>query len=221
MATAGFKDLCIDATNGHAAGRFWADLLGLELHLQDHGDSYLLGPTPEHTIWVNQVPETKTVKQRVHLDVSAPIDAASTGGAQIRDVHGDFATMDDPEGGEFCLQARDLPPGRRIDAVVIDCADHRSQARWWADTIGGLVHHEGDRYSALTAIPGAPFDRLTFMPVPEAKSVKNRLHLDLFAPHLDPIVEHGATVLRRRDDEIEWDVLADPEGNEFCIFEPR
>ena len=60
-----------------------------------------------------------------------------------------------------------------------------------------------------------------FGPVPEPKVVKNRIHLDVVAADLDALLAAGATVLRRRDDEIGWDVLADPEGNEFCRFEPR
>ena len=51
-------------------GAFWAGALGLELHTQDSGDTYLTGPTKEHTIWVNRVPEPKTVKHRMHLDVN-------------------------------------------------------------------------------------------------------------------------------------------------------
>jgi hypothetical protein len=57
-------------------------------------------------------------------------------------------------------------------------------------------------------------------PVPEAKTVKNRVHMDVFGD-TDELVALGATVLRLRDDdERNWDVLADPEGNEFCVFTP-
>jgi hypothetical protein len=51
--------------------------------------------------------------------------------------------------------------------------------------------------------------------------VKNRIHIDVEAGDIPDIVGRGATRLREPDDEIRWTVLADPEGNEFCAFEPR
>lgn len=59
-----------------------------------------------------------------------------------------------------------------------------------------------------------------FTPVPEPKTVKNRVHWDVLLDDatVDDLVAAGATVLRRPDDEIDWTVLADPEGNEFCAF---
>jgi hypothetical protein len=54
--------------------------------------------------------------------------------------------------------------------------------------------------------------------VREPKTVKNRIHWDVTVPDVLPLVEAGATVLREPDEEIDWHVLADPEGNEFCVF---
>jgi hypothetical protein len=55
--------------------------------------------------------------------------------------------------------------------------------------------------------------------VPEPKTVKNRVHIDVTTDDLDALVAHGARVLRaNRDGGIEWTVLADPDGNEFCAF---
>jgi glyoxalase superfamily protein len=56
------------------------------------------------------------------------------------------------------------------------------------------------------------------VPVPEPKTVKNRIHLDVTTGSVDDLVAAGATVLRAKDDEIGWAVLADPDGNEFCAF---
>jgi hypothetical protein len=58
---------------------------------------------------------------------------------------------------------------------------------------------------------------MVFGRVPEPKAVKNRLHWDVRG-NTDELVAAGARLLRARDDEIGWDVLADPEGNEFCVF---
>ena len=57
-----------------------------------------------------------------------------------------------------------------------------------------------------------------FLKVPEGKSVKNRTHWDVTVPDVLPLIEAGATVVREPDDQIDWHVLADPEGNEFCAF---
>jgi hypothetical protein len=123
--------------------------------------------------------------------------------------------------------------------VVIDCQDNASQARWWADVLGWTVVHEAlDEVvivppHALTKVDAVPLAErgpgLVFVPVPEGKTVKNRLHLDL-APGPDDdqeaevqrLVDKGATridVGQRAD--VSWVVLADPEGNEFCVLSPR
>jgi hypothetical protein len=57
-----------------------------------------------------------------------------------------------------------------------------------------------------------------FAHVPEPKTAKNRVHWDVTVADLAPLVDAGATVLREPDDDIDWHMLADPEGNEFCAF---
>ncbi len=102
-------------------------------------------------------------------------------------------------------------------SLVVDCTDLRAQAAWWAEVLGGRLEEGGDGES-VEAIPGAPFEFLVFEPVPEAKTVKNRIHWDVDVPDVRLLVEHGATVLREPDGDIRWTVLADPEGNEFCVL---
>ena len=66
-----------------------------------------------------------------------------------------------------------------------------------------------------------PFEGFDFAPVPEPKTVKNRVHWDVTlneGVEVADLEAAGATVLRRPDDEIRWTVMADPEGNEFCVF---
>jgi glyoxalase superfamily protein len=60
---------------------------------------------------------------------------------------------------------------------------------------------------------------LWIVPVPEPKTVKNRMHLDVVGD-TQALIAAGATLVRERGGDIEWDVLADPEGNEFCCFAP-
>jgi len=224
MAMARFKDLCIDAGDPGVLGAFWAQALGLELHTQESGDTYLTGPTPEHTIWVNRVPEPKTVKHRMHLDLNVgSVEELTDLGATVLDGESfRWTLMADPEGGELCAFVREGEITERLYEIGIDTADsaeaaHRIAA-WWAEVLGATLVDDERGYSYVHTVPGAPFESLDFAPVPEPKTVKNRIHLDVTTDDVDALVAAGATVLRAQDDEIGWTVLADPDGNEFCAF---
>lgn len=223
MPLARFKDVCLDATDAALVGRFWAGVLDLDLSMQDSGDAVLSGPTPQHTIWVNRVPEPRTVKQRVHLDVrSESVQRVVDLGARVLDDSFAWTVTADPEGGEFCIFVSEQPPTQRLFEIVLDTADSAeasaSVATWWGELLGAAVVHDERGFSYVHEIPAAPFDSLDFIPVPEPKTVKNRVHLDVLTGDLDALVDAGASVLRASDDEIGWTVLADPDGNEFCAF---
>jgi hypothetical protein len=128
-----------------------------------------------------------------------------------------WKVLRDPEGGELCAFPREELPERRLYEVVVDAHDTRAQAAWWAEVLGGRLEEGGDGES-VEAIPGAPFEFLVFEPVPEAKTVKNRIHWDVTTADVGLLTAYGAQVLRQPDDEVVWTVLADPEGNEFCAF---
>lgn len=116
----------------------------------------------------------------------------------------------------------------RIRHITIDGHDPYSQARFWAQVLG-FVDEPDDPNSpgATEALIVDPLDRhpgLLFIQVPESKTVKNRVHLDLVAElardvTVDALVELGATVVddHRRPDGSGWATMADPEGNEFCV----
>jgi Glyoxalase-like domain len=113
----------------------------------------------------------------------------------------------------------------RFKDLCIDAADARALAEWWCAAIGYRLKlgtrgaYEGEWIGAIEDPAGAG-PVIWVNQVPEAKAVKNRMHLDVIGD-LDDLVALGAAVLRRRDAEIRWDVLADPEGNEFCVFAPE
>jgi hypothetical protein len=222
MALAAYKDLCIDAAEPALLGRFWADALRLELHLHDDGDAHLTGPTPQHTVWINRVPEPKTVKHRLHLDVHvASIEEVVALGATVVDADSfRWTLMTDPEEGEFCVFVREQPPEFRLYELAQDCADAAATAGWWAELIGGRLVHDAEGFSFIEEIPGAPFDSITFAPVPEPKTVKNRVHIDVTTADVAAIVAAGATVIAEPTEQTPWTVLSDPEGNEFCAFPP-
>jgi hypothetical protein len=221
MAIARFKDLCIDAGDSARLGAFWAGVLDRTWEPKEDGAGLISGPAQEHTIWINQVPEAATVKSRVHLDIFATdlADLEALGATVVEPLHGTrtWTVMADPEGGEFCAFLRAEIPAERLHGLVVDSADPAAQARWWAD-IYGVAVIDNERWFTLEGVPGMPILTMDFVPVPEPKTVKNRIHWDVTVPDVMPLVEAGATVLRAPDQEIEWHVLADPEGNEFCAF---
>jgi hypothetical protein len=221
MAIARFKDLCLDAVDPARLGAFWASALDRNWKPQDDSDGLLTGPTPRHTIWVNRVTKAKTAKHRVHLDIYARDLAGleALGATIVQARHGTrtWTVMADPEGGEFCAFLRQEVPAERLHGLVVDSADPGAQARWWAGVYGISVT-ENDGWFTLEGVPGMPILTMDFVPVPEPKTVKNRIHWDVTVPAVAPLIDAGATVLREPDDDIGWHVLADPEGNEFCAF---
>ena len=112
----------------------------------------------------------------------------------------------------------------RISCVCIDSVDPWPLAEFWKAALGWVVVDE-DEHGVSLAAPGTVMPTLDIMRVPEAKSVKNRLHLDLradgctTAEELERLFALGAT---RADvgqgPDVSWVVLADPEGNEFCLL---
>ena len=217
-----FQALCIDANDVSAVQDFWASTLGFELErLDDDGDAHLRGTRPGEELWINRVPEPRTVKQRVHLDVRAE-SLEPFAGFELVSKPGEFpwTTFRDPEGGEFCVFTYDEPPAMKFKSLVIDSADHVAISDWWAGVIGGKVTHDDHGYSYLEEIPGLSTEGFDFVPVPEPKTVKNRIHWDvtlLPGATVDDLVAAGATILAPAG-ERSWTVMADPEGNEFCAF---
>jgi hypothetical protein len=154
----------------------------------------------------------------VHLDIYArDLADLEALGATILEPQRAWTVMADPEGGEFCAFLRPEVPAERLHGLVVDSADPHAQARWWGGVYGVGVT-DNDSYATLEGVPGMPIATMDFVPVPEPKTVKNRVHWDVSVAGVAPLVEAGATVLREPDDDIGWHVLADPEGNEFCAF---
>ncbi|MFD9124803.1 VOC family protein [Kitasatospora sp. NPDC059571] len=110
------------------------------------------------------------------------------------------------------------------EQVVVDAADPGALADWWAEALGWtLVSEDPDEYEIRPApdrLPG-----LLFLRVPEAKAGKNRLHLDFRpddqAAEVDRLIVLGARRADIGQGEQSWVVLADPEGNEFCVLGGR
>jgi hypothetical protein len=221
MAIATYDSLCIDAVDTSLLSRFWATALDLDLELLDDGDAKLTGPTKGHEVWVNKVPEPVTVKQRVHLDIRAqsPEDIEALGATVVDRDSFPWVVMKDPEGGELCVFGLRAGGGPGVMEVGIDTGpDHRRIAQWWGKVLGVEAKQHEHGYSYLEDLPNFPYEAIVFVPVPEPKTVKNRIHLDFTTADVQLLLDAGATLLRSPDDEISWHVLADPDGNEFCAF---
>ncbi|MDQ0681649.1 putative enzyme related to lactoylglutathione lyase [Streptomyces sp. B4I13] len=110
------------------------------------------------------------------------------------------------------------------EQVIVDSADPVALGRWWAAALGWVVVDDSpDEYEIRPErdrLPGLLFGR-----APEAKTVKNRLHLDFRPDDRDAevarLVSLGARHVDIGQGEQPWVVLADPEGNEFCVLGER
>jgi predicted enzyme related to lactoylglutathione lyase len=107
------------------------------------------------------------------------------------------------------------------EQVVVDAHDHRALAQWWAEALGWVVtfedEHEVEIRRAPDVTPG-----MVFLPVPDERVVKNRIQLDFRpddqAAEVRRLTELGARRITVGQGDVPWVVLADPEGNEFCVL---
>jgi catechol 2,3-dioxygenase-like lactoylglutathione lyase family enzyme len=123
----------------------------------------------------------------------------------------------------------------KLTEIAIDCADPAALARFWCAVLGYEVQGEDDGVLTIgTPLvpegkrrPGPVPPALTFAPVPEGKTVKNRIHLDVNPTdgeqedEVRRLLALGATHVDVGQGDVSWVVLADPEGNEFCVLAGR
>ncbi|WIM97786.1 VOC family protein [Actinoplanes oblitus] len=110
------------------------------------------------------------------------------------------------------------------EQVTVDCVDPARLGRWWAEALGFVIVDEDDDVleirRATDVLPG-----LLFVRNPDAKRVKNRLHLDLRPDdqevEVERLVNMGARPVDIGQGDVSWVCLADPEGNEFCVLRSR
>jgi predicted enzyme related to lactoylglutathione lyase len=233
----------IDCQAPIEVGRWWAETLGwrvtetasqaVTVTAAGEDQPFLLVFVP--------VPEPKEGKNRLHLDLASAsrqeqtvtVERLLARGATRVDIGQEnvpWVVLADPEGNEFCV----LDPVERyrgagpLAAVVVDAADPAALADFWAAATGWSIGHRCDDVVSLHRPGDRPPD-IDFVRVAEAKAGKNRLHLDV-APRLednrdaevDRLIGLGARPVDvGQGPEVTWVVLADPEGNEFCVLRPR
>ena len=239
--------LVIDANDPARLARFWSGALGWVMAAEEAGevDVWPAGydypdPAALPLVFV-PVHEPKTVKDRIHLDLATrSTEHQAEVVRRVRDLgatpvdigQGDvpWVVLADPEGNELCVLEprpvyKDTGP---VAAVVVDSPDPAAAAGFWQQAAGWVPGGEwSDGFASLRSRPGVgPY--LEFLRVPEPKTVKDRIHLDV-APlagedrptEARALQAAGAVPADVGQGDVTWTVLADPQGNEFCVLSPR
>lgn len=108
-----------------------------------------------------------------------------------------------------------------LGMITVDTTDAMPLARWWAEQLGGTIEQENDGWYVTVGLPGVA-QKISFQKVSDPSPGKNRLHLDLASPDLEAeterLVSAGAGLVDRHEHEgFRWNVLTDPDGNQFCV----
>jgi catechol 2,3-dioxygenase-like lactoylglutathione lyase family enzyme len=239
--TARLHALCIAANDPSRLARFWAGLLGWE-PAGDPPDGLALLPTDGTGFRIRFPPtrERKTRQNQMHFDLTSTslddqqrtVARSLELGARHIDVgqrpEEGHVVLADPEGNEFCV----IEPG---NGFLADCgfvgalASDGSQAvgYFWSEALGWPLVWDQDQETAIRSPHGGP--KITWGGPPVApKKVRNRLHFDLVPTpdgdrqtEVDRLVALGATQLDIGQGGAPWVVMADPDGNEFCVLPAR
>lgn len=231
------ENLVFDAAEPQRLGRFWEAALGSQT-LSDGADGFETrldvqgGPVLD--LCFQRVAAPNDARPRLHLDLlggaerDAVVDRLLGLGARHLDIgQGDvpWVVLADPEGHAFCVMEeraayRDTGP---VAALPIHGSDPERDGGFWA-SLTGWQPYDGAAPVSLRH-PSGRGVVLEFLPEGEAKSGKNRLHLDV---RLEPgedaaqvmagVQERGATRVDHEWGDLPWTVFTDPSGNEFCIL---
>jgi predicted enzyme related to lactoylglutathione lyase len=231
--------IAVDAADLPSIASFWSRLLDWPIVL-DEPDEIFLHKAGPGIVFV-PVPEPKVTKNRVHFDLASSSEdeqaaivarAIELGARRVDIGQGPdvaYIVMADPDGNEFCvLEPRSYLAGTgAIGAIVQDCADPAALQPFWSAATGWAVAAQTPRYVIMRSPRGiGPF--LALVHADEPKTVKHRVHIDIrpyagddHAAEVDRLLALGATRTDIGQGDVPWVVLADPEGNEFCVLTPR
>ena len=230
--------LCVDANDPLRLARFWAGLLNLEV--AEDGLRLLPSHDIRFGIQFRPTQQQKTGLNQMHLHLtSTSLDdqqstvarALGLGGRHLdvgqRPEEG-HVVLADPEGNEFCV----IEPGNRFLAGCgylgeLACDGSQAVGYFWSEALGWPLVWDQDQETAIQSPSGGT--KIAWGGPPVApKTGKNRLHFDLAPPvggdqqaEVDRLVSFGATRIDIGQGEVSWVVMADPDGNEFCVLTPR
>ena len=236
-------NLCLDALDPLRMAHFWSEALGWSVDDADPADIGLL-PTDGTRLQIlfEPVTDAKVGQNRVHLDLTTTSleDQRDTvarllaaGGSHVDIGQGpddDHVVLADPEGNELCI----LAPGNNFLAGAprlgaINCDGTREVGYFWSEVLGWPLVWDQDEETAIRA-PDLTGPLITWSGPPlMPKHAKNRLHLDIIPAEgedqqaeVDRLVALGATRIDiGQGDDVSWVVMADPDGNEFCVLRPH
>jgi predicted enzyme related to lactoylglutathione lyase len=233
--------LCFAAVEPLRVGRFWSGLLGWEL-IDDPDEGVLLLPKDDTGFRLRFRPteQPKVAQNRMHFDLTSSsleqqqetvARALALGGQHIdigqnqEDAH---VVLADPEGNEFCV----IEPGNNFLAecgFIGALASDGTQAvgYFWSQALEWPLVWDQDQETAIRSPHGGP--KITWGGPPlMPKTGQERLHYDLAPPaggdqqaEVERLLALGATRIDIGQGEVSWVVLADPDGNEFCVLTPR
>jgi predicted enzyme related to lactoylglutathione lyase len=233
--------LTFDAHEPRTLARFWAGVLGWEL-TDDPGDGIALRPSDDTGFLLRFVPSAapKVGPNQIHFDLRSgsleeqeqTVARALALGARHIDVgqlpEEEHVVLADPEGNEFCV----IEPGNNFLADcgligALSCDGSPQVGYFWSQALGWPLVWDQDEETAIRSPHGGP--KIAWGGSSDApKQTKNRLHFDV-APaadgdqqaEVDRLVSLGATRLDIGQVDVDWVVMADPDGNEFCVLPPR
>jgi predicted enzyme related to lactoylglutathione lyase len=228
--------LGFDATDPVRLARFWGGLLGWEF-----ADETTLVPTDDTGFRMRFLPtqEEKTGLNQIHFhltstsleDQQQTVAKALELGAQHLDVgqlpEEGHIVLADPEGNEFDV----IEPGNKFLADTgflgeLACDGTQAVGYFWSAALGWPLVWDQDQETSIRSPLGGPKVSWGGPPV-RAKTAKNRMHFDLLPvdgdreAEVDRLISLGATRLDIGQGQVSWVVMADPDGNEFCVLAPQ
>lgn len=232
--------LVFDAHDPVALGRFWSGLLGWEMEDDPDGGTVLL-PSDDTGFRLEFFPseDRKAGPNQIHFDLTSNledqeqiVERAPRLGARHIDVgqlpEEEHVVLADPEGNEFCV----IEPGNKFLAEcgfigALSCDGTQEVGYFWSEALGWPLVWDQDQETAIRAPYGGP--KITWGGPPVAPKLgKNRLHFDLAPPidedqqaEVDRLASLGAKRIDIGQGDVSWVVMADPDGNEFCVLTPR
>ncbi|MEW2331978.1 VOC family protein [Micromonospora chersina] len=233
--------ISFDATQPLRLARFWSGVLGREL-VDDPHDGVALLPDDDAGFRIRFLPDgsEKVGQNRSHFDLTSTsledqrqtVARALELGARHIDVgqgpDADHVVLADPEGNEFDV----IEPGNNFLAGcgfigALACDGTQKVGYFWSEALGWPLVWDQDEETAIQSPLGGP--KITWGGPPlMPRTGKQRLHFDLVPPaggdqqaEVDRLLTLGATRIDIGQGDVSWVVLADPDGNEFCLFPPR
>lgn len=224
--------IVVEALDAQAQALFWAEALEWQLAKENSpGGKVSISPADACGIGLLFVSSTrpKTSKNRLHLDLAGGSDQVqrlfALGASRVDIGQGEvpWEVLADPERNEFCVLA-EAHAEDRFAAICLDAADQQVQGRFWAAVTGWPVVDEGDWGVRLRSAAGTG-PALVIGPPAAPKTGRNRLRLALtplpgeeMSAEVSRLLDAGASPVDAGPDEWPPQMLADPEGNEFCIL---